>query len=323
MGYIKKRHMRIERKIYKWTYVYDGTGFDVIPNKSIDKPQILYKLYGLNEYSIDSLINKYVYATHPSQLNDIFDCNEELLDFDDVESVRIFLKDSMSDEELNLLIKQNFDDLKIFTQRHFREKIYRKWGVFSMTGNPNNILMWSYYGNNKGYCIEFDINKFPFKFYGPFPINYQPKLDALSIKKIGVQIGTIAQCNLKDEIWKHENEWRLMIVATNGQDMFSPNFEMLKKFGGHDRKFQYPLTAIKSIALGNRFFDPEEIRKINDMKLEINLKSNIEQKSKILNFLSTNNIKTHIGLRKGFTEIIFRTSTIETINKNKYKINAY
>lgn len=314
--------MRIEREIYKWTYAYDGTGFEVFPNEPTDKPQVLYKLYGLSEHSIDSLIHQYIYATHPSQLNDIFDCNEELLNFDDVESIKNFLKDSIPDEKLYSLIKHDFDNLKTFTQRHFREKIYRKWGVFSMTGNPNNVLMWSYYGNNKGYCIEFDITKFPFKYYGPFPINYQPKIDALSIKRIGIHIGIIAQCNIKDEIWKHENEWRLMIAAPDGQDMFSPNFELLKRLGGHDRKFKYPLAAIKSVALGNRFFEPDEIHEINNMKLEINLKSNSEQKSLVLNFLSANNIKTHIGLRKGFTEIIFRTSTIDKINDKKFKINA-
>lgn len=314
--------MRIEREIYNWKYIFDGTGFDIIPNEETDKPEILFKLYGLNQYSFDSLINQYVYATHPSQLNDIFDCNEELLDFDDIEVIKVFLGDSMPESEINKLIKEDFESLKTFVQRNFREKIYRKWGVFSMTGNPNNILMWSYYGNHNGFCIEFDISKFPFKYYGPFPINYQPQIEALSIKQIGVQIGVLVQSNIKDEIWKHENEWRLMIAAPDGKDMFSPNFEILKGLGGHNRKFNYPIEAIKSITLGNRFFDPDEIHEIDIMTLEINLKVNFEQKSIMLDYLATNNIKTHIGLRTGFTEIKFRTSTIERINYNKYKINA-
>jgi hypothetical protein len=314
--------MRIEREIYNWKYIFDGTGFDIIPNEETDKPVILYKLYGLNQYSFDSLINQYIYATHPSQLNDIFDCNEELLDFDDIKAIKVFLGDSMPESEIDKLIKDDFESLKTFVQRNFREKIYRKWGVFSMTGNPNSVLMWSYYCNHNGFWIEFDISKFPFKYYGPFPINYQPKIEALSIKQIGVQIGVLAQSNLKDEIWKHENEWRLMIAAPDGKDMFSPNFEILKRLGGHNRKFNYPLEAIKSIALGNRFFDPDEIHEIDNMTLEINLKSNFEQKSIMLDYLSTNNIKTYIGLRTGFTEIKFRTSTIERINYKKYKINA-
>jgi hypothetical protein len=182
--------------------------------------------------------------------------------------------------------------------------------------------MWSYYNNHCGFCIKYDITKFPFKYHGPFPINYQSDLRALSIKKIGVQIGVLAQCNLKDEIWKHENEWRLMIAATDGEDMISPNFEILKRLGGHNRKFQYPKTAIKSIALGNRFFEPDEICEINNMELEIKLKSNFEQKSKILDFLADNNVVSHIGLRTGFTKIAFRTARIERKGIQQYKINA-
>jgi hypothetical protein len=303
--------MIIERQIYKWKYIYDGNGFEIIPNEPFEKPKILSKLYSLSQFSIDALINQYVYATHPSQLNDIFDCNEQLLDFDDIETIRIFLKDWIPEEKLNGLIKEEFVNLKTCVQRHFREISYKKWGVFSMTGNPNNILMWSYYCNHNGFCIDFDISKFPFTFYGPFPINYQQSLEALSIKRIGVEIGVLAQCNLKDEIWKHENEWRLMIASPDGKDMISPNFELLKILGGHNRKFQYPLSAIKSISLGNRFFEPEEILKINNSKLEINLECNFDNKK-----------KTKIGLRAGFTEIKFRTVNIERINYKKYKINA-
>ncbi len=315
--------MQIEREIYNWKYSFDRQKFEIIPSKSILKPQFLHKLYGLNQYSLDSLINQYIYATHPSQLNDIFDCNEELLDFDDIEVIKIFLKDSLTESEIDRLQEENPNELKILVQRNFREKMYRKWGVFSMTGNPNNILMWSYYCNHNGFCIEFDISKFPFRYFGPFPINYQPKLETLSIKQIGVQIGILAQCNLKSDIWKHENEWRLMIAAPDGKDMVSPNFEILKSLGGHNRKFIYPLSAIRSIALGNRFFEPDEIEVIDSFELRITLKSNLEQKILVLDFLSSNQILTYIGLRTGFTEIKFRTSTLERIDFREYRIKAY
>ena len=314
--------MNIEKVIYNWKYIFDGTGFDIIPNEKIDKPEFLYKLYGLNQNSFDSLINQYIYATHPSQLNDVFDCNEELLDLDDIEAIKTALSDIMSDEEIEDLIKHDFEGTKTFVQRFFRELTYRKWGVFSMTTNPNNVLMWSYYCNHNGFCIEFDISKFPFKYYGPFPVNYQPIIEPLSIKQFGVQIGILAQSNLKDEIWKHENEWRLLIASPDNEDMLSPNFEKLRRLGGHNRKFNYPLEAIKSIALGNRFFDPDEILEIDDMTLEINLKTNFEQKTIMLDFLATNKIETLIGLRAGFTELVFRPSVIERINYKKYRVNA-
>jgi hypothetical protein len=128
----------MEMEIYNWKYIFDGNGFDIIPNEPFEKPQILYKLYALNEDSIDSLTNQYVYATHPSQLNDIFDCNEELLDFDDIEAIQISLNELFPKPELNRMIDENFNNLKTFVQRNFRELIYRKWGVFSMTSVLTN-----------------------------------------------------------------------------------------------------------------------------------------------------------------------------------------
>src|SRR5690606_13215051 len=113
-----------------------------------------------------------------------------------------------------------------------------------------------------------------------------------------------------------------MVAAPDGKDMVSPNFDILKKLGGHDRRFNYPLEAIKSIALGNRFFEPDEIQEIDNVTLEINLKNNFEQKSIMLDFIATNNIKTHIGLRTGFIAIKFRTSTIVRINYKKYRVIA-
>jgi hypothetical protein len=269
------------------------------------------------------LINQYIYATHPNQFNDIFDCNEELLDFDDYASIKAFLANSMAQEEIDNHINSNYAGIKTFVQRNFREKAYRLWGVFSMTANPNNVLMWSYYSNNSGFCIEFDITKFPFKYYGPFPINYQSEIKAISIKKIGVQIGVLVQSNIKDAIWQHEDEWRLLIPAPEKQEMVSPNFEILKALGGHNRKFYYPLDAIISISLGNKFFSPDEIHDIDEKSLEINLQQKFEQKSIVLDFLASNKILTHIGLRKGFTEIAFLKGNITRINCKKYQFNAH
>ncbi len=312
----------MEKEIYNWKYIFNENGFEIIPSEPVAKPKILYKLYGISEYSIDSLINQYVYATHPYQFNDIFDCNEELLNFDDEELIYGYLSKVIPKKELERLLTTHKSDLPKFFQRIFHATIYRKWGVYSMTGNPNNVLMWSYYGDNKGFCIEFDISAFPFKYYGPFTINYQPNLEPLSIKQIGTYIGVLAQCNLKHDIWDREEEWRLMIEAPDGEDMISPTFKVLKDLGGHDRKFTYPLSAIKSIALGNRFLDPDEIREINNNVLEIDIQENAESKSRIIDFIAKNKILTYVGLRVGLTNIEFRKSSIERIGVNNYKVVA-
>lgn len=65
--------------------------------------------------------------------------------------------------------------------------------------------------------------------------------------------------------------------------MVSPSFENLRQLGGHDRKFQYPISAILSVSLGNKFFIPEELNETETV-LEIDLKQNFEQKSLLLDF---------------------------------------
>jgi len=138
---------------------------------------------------------------------------------------------------------------------------------------------------------------------------------------IGVLLQRIAfQTNLKFKGWEHEKEWRILIESE--EDMFSPSFEELRKLGGHNRKFNYPITAIKSIALGNKFFEPEELHELNNDILEIRLVSNLEQKSLMLDFVSGNNIDTHMALRDGLMKIGFRRGKIERIDYKTYKIHA-
>jgi len=313
----------MEKVIHNWTYTYDEeSGFDVIPDKKIEKPQVLYKLYAFSDNSFDALINQYVYATHPFQLNDIFDCNEELIEFDDENVVRQFFSPMVPTDKLEKYIKSKGSNIKVSAQRLFKEIVYKKWGIFSLTNNPNNVLMWAYYGNHKGFCVEFDITKFTFEYYGPFPVNYQTTLEAISLKEVGTHIGVLAQSNLKDAAWKHEDEWRLMIAAPKGEDMLSKGYRRLEVLGGHNRKFQYDISAIKSIALGNRFFEPGEIIIVNDDELRITLTSNFERKSIMLDFLYTNQIETHLGMRSGFTQIKFRSVRVERIDYRTYKLLA-
>lgn len=319
----------MEKEYKGWKYFIEkkptGTEFNIIPYDATPKPTVLHKLYALNQNSFDSLINGYIYATHPDQFNDLFDCYDELIIFDDIDFIKNFLNkfSDLSKEEIDFRIANNLPEIKTFVQRNFKAGIYRAIGVFSMTGNPNNILMWSYYTNHQGFCVEFDLTKFPFTFYGPFPVNYQDKPEPISIKEVGKDIAILYQTNVKYAEWRHENEWRLLVIAPSGEAMYSPSFDELKKLGGHNRKFNYPIEAIKSIALGNRFFSYKELNPINEKQLEINLKTNFEQKSILLEFLFENNILTHMAQRnKDLYSIGFTPGFVEKINYKKYLLNA-
>jgi hypothetical protein len=89
----------------------------------------------------------------------------------------------------------------------------------------------------------------------------------------------------------------------------------------HDRKFKYPIKAIKSIALGNRFFAPEETQ-INGgvLKIELKEKDTVQRKSRILSFLVENNIIVYVVFQKGFTELKFEKCSITKKNSLEYEL---
>ena len=137
----------------------------------------------------------------------------------------------------------------------------------------------------------------------------------------GLGIAALYQTNVKHKGWEHESEWRILIDA--GTDvMYSPEPEELAKIGGRDRKFPYPNEIIKSVALGNRFFHKSEMTGTEKYILDIDLKHNIEQKSLLLDFISQNNIKTHIAIKNdSLASLNFTTGEIQRIDYKRFRYN--
>lgn len=284
--------------LFGWTYGYANGKFQIIPDVEYEIPSTFYKHYALNENSVDSLTNTYIYATHPNQLNDRLDCHEQLIDFDTPEIIRkYFCKYETIADLLKIPDEQLFnkENRKLF-QHIFKILTYQNFGIFSMTENLDNILMWSHYAQNSGFCLEMDITFFPFKYSGPFPINYQEHISPIALSGIPPGSAIAAQTNIKKDVWKYEKEWRLLVHAPE-------NFQM-KVFGywpganqpcNHDRKFKYPVKAIKSIILGVSFFSWGELSSEDGIlwNVELNPKhKSFLLKKDILDFIIDNNIAT-------------------------------
>jgi len=320
--------MEKEIEKYKWKYYYRDISeteieVKVIPEEKYDIPECLYKLFSLSERSVNSLINHTLYAAHPFQFNDIFDCNENLVDFDDDNVIKSFLSAILPISEIEEQIEKDRQGTERFVKDHFSGVLYRKWGIISLTSDPNNILMWSYYNNHQGFCVEYDYSKFPFKHYGPFPINYQEKIDPISVKEAGMLLSVIYQTNIKSKSWEHESEWRIIVDAERDV-MKSPKYRRVQALGGRERLFNYPIEAINNIALGNRFFEPDEIKEIDGKTLELNLDSdNAELKETLLDFICSNNTESYIALgNDDLVSIGFRRGKFEKKSKYKYIFNA-
>jgi hypothetical protein len=326
----KDIHLQIKK--YDWTYSFKTENgkqsFDIIPDKPIDKPTVLNKLYSLNKHSVDALLKGQIYAAHPAEFNDPFDCYEDILNFDDEGYIRYFLRtfapEEFPDDRIDKEIKVNFKWVSTFVKRNFREFIYKFVGVVSMTSSPMSIVMWSYYNNHKGFFIEFDLTAFPFKFHGPFPLNYQKEIDPISINECGPGLGMLLQTNLKFKDWEHENEWRLLIESE--ESMISTSFETLKKLGGKERTFDYPIKAIRKIGFGNRFFDPHELIILSDRESNVILiedefnKENIKYKADVLDFIIANDLDFYMALRDGIWKKIFAPVKVTKLIDKKYSL---
>lgn len=314
-------------KIYDVEYNVKGQNetlsFEVINQKKQKKPQTLFKYYALNENSIDALLNSYIYATHPNQFNDVFDCFINLIKFDDVEMNKNFLKNfyKLTDDKIEE-IANNTSDI----QKKIKKNLFNFIGLISLTNDDNNILMWSYYTNHQGFCINFDYKLFPFKFHGPFPINYQKKVKPISIKdelKSSFELASLIQTNIKFKNWEHEDEWRLLIESPS--EMVSPFNQC-----GHNRKFKYPISAIKSITLGMKFFDfhneIDKFTRISDNEMDIEIKKNIREKSMVLDFIERNKITAILTNEHLNTENVFTICNVpftsKKVNTNTYKFKS-
>jgi len=315
--------MEIER--YGWIYRFNEsdrvTPFAVIPKDEYQIPETLSKFYALNEFSINALLNGYVYATHPSEFNDLYDCHEQLIIYDDDHFISQFFQPVQSKVELEQLFREKKPELLRDMQKLFRDIMYRKIGIFSMTSDPKNILMWSYYTKHEGFLIEFDYKAFPFKFYGAFPINYQEEVQPIRISECvgNVGIPILYQTNIKHKGWEHESEWRILIDAGK-EVLLSPDPRQFANMEGKERKFPYPVQLVRSISLGNRFLNPNEMTATDQYILDIDLKDNIEKKSLLLDFISHNQITTHIAITNdNLSSLKFTTGVIQRIDYKRFR----
>ena len=309
-----------------YRYEADGKGyFNIIPNKDISKPETFFKYYALTKNSVDALTNMYIYATHPNQFNDPFDCNEKLIRFSKWEDVK-----NLWDVKFEEFIEYypNLTDACKYSADAFRTILYRKLGLFSLAPKPDNYLMWALYSENKGFCVEFDVKEFPFRHFGPYPINYVEGIThPIHIGETGGSIAMLIQSNIKNSWWQYENEWRLYIPNPDGFDMrsFGPNAERFNSPDDHDRRFKYPLPTLLSVTLGCSFFDNLTTHSISQNEIEVETCiANDSLCIMVLDFLSELQLKTDLIVRLtclyDFSSYNFIPVCIVKLSENRYRI---
>ena len=291
-----------QRWKYNATCEQNKMAFDVVPFETISKPGTFFKYYSVNENNVEALTNYYVYATHPNQFNDSVDCNSQILDFK-----------TASDKDLQTLYEGFYNQfldlcgseeaLKDYAASVFKTIAYRKVGLVSLATNNDSIYFWNPYAESgRGFCVEWDVEKFPFQKYGPFPIHYVDKIERFEVRN-NVMTSLLIQTNIKTKDWENEHEWRLLVSNPPGVDFNSwendGSCSEIYKFGDEsNRKMKIPIEAVKSVTLGERFFRSPYIRcyNITSGEGEIVFLNNKKEtlRCKVLNFLAAKKIETKL-----------------------------
>lgn len=249
---------------------------------------MIYKYYSGNSYSLESLKKQEFWFSKPTEFNDPFDCNMDILDNYPAFKEKLFQKSPD-------LIKSFQDAVK-----HF--------GICCFSDEGDNMHLWSLYANSyKGFALEFDETEFEDYFSNLFSAKcnllsakYTETLLNLdngsivekNIESDGTENGTISKpvasfladskkfdklleyliCQKNEKIWSVENEKRLIIgglARSNGAKRFEYQF-------GYS--VPWKRNSLKRIIIGHRMSQSEKVQ-VRDIVNQIDANIEILQTS--------------------------------------------
>lgn len=281
-----------KREYSEWIYQVDNDNqYSIIPDVEIEKPKTFFKYYALNENSVSALTEMYLYASHPNQLNDPFDCNKKIVQINEMETCKIVWEGLFKD--LYEFYNGNEEDILKITNEAYMTKLYKKVGIISLTTSPNNRVMWSYYAKHNGFCIEIDINELGFGYKGPFPIHYTDKIEPITLDEYGGHLSMLIQTTTKTKEWERENEWRLWAYPPQGTDFvtYGERAEELNFPCDRERFCPYNILSLKSVYLGLDFYK-NQIYQITKTEYEVVFNNTEQLNYKVTNFLSNPKLYT-------------------------------
>jgi hypothetical protein len=119
-------------------------------------------------------------------------------------------------------------------------EIKKRYRVFCLTTQPDNILMWSHYASNhQGICIELScVNDV---FSGAFKVRYMEKYPAFDITDNSLD-RILLPLVTKSDAWAYEDEYRL--IAQERKEALAPSLLTDNNY------LALPKDAIRSVILG-------------------------------------------------------------------------
>ena len=220
----KKLYSYSDKDFFKKSVVDDlfNNLLQLLPNNGK-----LYTYKSLESFHIDELEEKYVWFSSAVKLNDKKDCTFNASVIEQMEEIATLYHRYIQDENSFY----GFMDMFFAQIKEVRNSMQ----VLSLTTSYKKDSMWAYYCNNKGICIEYDFTKVKtlkekFFFSQMQKVKYGQKkkykfVDIIKLKSSGkeysVQLADrmiIEQLLTKDESWRMEDEWRVVMNDSGNYD---------------------------------------------------------------------------------------------------------
>lgn len=192
-------------------------------------PEILYKYRTWkNKYHRSTLINNEIYLASADQFNDPFDAQlpfqydkQELTDENILKKLIEIGKigfPHLSDYEILKMANYRIKEVDLRSDRYWQSyyeqdkaNSIKRFGIFSLTPCPVNLLMWSHYSDfHQGFCIGFDRDELQFSIKGLYDkVSYSDEFPVLPL--FGDQIDKfISLYKTKSTKWGYEEEYRIL-----------------------------------------------------------------------------------------------------------------
>lgn len=274
--------------MYKKEYKYNGFKYLDNHSPSIEnsiikhdkkKPENIFKYYALSKYSVDALVNGYLYASHPIELNDLLDGSPFLLYTSEKLEFKLYEKflGEVFNGDMNKLKRFYEEDTN--NENLCREYLGTLWevttnlfGVISTSENEFSALMWPHYTQEKGFQIKFNTdnlersiqNNFPAdeQYIGLYPINYTERLQPIDVSPYqSLIIPAYYATNIKSIHWDYENEWRMIVSKKNMGVPYTKRGLTRKEDYFVDKKNRYVYydnNIVEEITFGVDFFNKRD-----------------------------------------------------------------
>jgi hypothetical protein len=294
----------------------------IIPKDNIPVPDKLVKYYGLKTHNVDAMIKNYLYASHPFDLNDPFDCFSKLISFDNIPldmCIRFMSLFGMPKDKTIELYNTKKADLFKTIESNFYDYSYSKIGIISMTKESLDMLMWTYYTEHRGFQVVFKTDNLKKILHGPFRINYIKTPTSVDFSD-NVFIAALYQSNAKSDLWINENEWRF--IGESFEPMRLPNRKELWD-KQKERKFYYNKSDIDEIILGFSFFETDYCIDYSNNKFTFDF-SKSDKLNEFVNLLDylINNRDIKVSLFYIYNSLEYKI-TKRLIQIDKVKDNVY